>query len=92
MAGAAPVSLADAGRAVEAFLEAIEEAQHMGRAGQVGSELDDVLRHAKEHLDVMDEELLDVDRQEQGDLFAAAPILRQKLERLRDELRGEMAH
>ena len=32
--------------------------------------------------------LEDVDRQEYPAIFAAAPILRQKLEQLRDELRG----
>jgi hypothetical protein len=50
--------------------------------------LDDVLHHAKELLDIMDDELSDVDRNQSAELFAAAPILRQKLERLRDELRG----
>jgi len=52
------------------------------------SVLDDVLHHAKELLDIMDDELSDVDRNQSAELFAAAPILRQKLERLRDELRG----
>ena len=40
----------------------------------------------------MDEELLAVDRSEHPDMFAAAPILRQKLERLRDELCGGKSH
>jgi hypothetical protein len=85
------MSLPDAARAVEAFLEAIEEAQHLARTGKIGGELDDVLRYDKELLDVMDEELLAVDRSEHADLFAAAPLLRQKLERLRDDMRGGRA-
>jgi hypothetical protein len=51
-----------------------------------------VLRYAKELLDVMDEELLAGKRSEHADLLAAAPILRQKLERLRDDMRGGRAH
>ena len=86
------MSLTDAARTVEAFLEAIEEAQDLARTGKIGAELDDVLHHAKDLLDIMDEELLAVDRSEHGDLFTAAPILRQKLERLRDEMRGGKAH
>ena len=86
------MSLTDEARAVEAFLVAIGEVQRMADTGQLGAELDDVLRHAKELLDIMDEELLAVDRREHPDLLAAAPILRQKLERLRDELRGGKSH
>ena len=36
------MSLADAGRAVEVFLEVIEEGQQMARAGKVGAEFDDL--------------------------------------------------
>jgi hypothetical protein len=36
----------------------------------------------------VEEELKTLDRGKHATLFAAAPILRQKLERLRDKLRG----
>jgi hypothetical protein len=82
------VSLPDAARAAEEFVKIIDEAQDMVTAGAIGDVLDELLRHAKELLDVMDEELRDVDHDEHAELFAAAPLLRQKLERLRNELRG----
>jgi hypothetical protein len=80
------VSFEEARGAVEAFLAAVKEAQH------VGADFDDVLRHASELLDIIDAELADVDRDAHAELFAAAPVLRQKLDRLRDELRGGVAH
>ena len=86
------MSLAEASRAVEAFLLAVEDAQEFATRGDVGDDLDDVLLHAKEMLDIMDIELSDVSRAEHLELFAAVPVLRQKLERLRDELRGGKAH
>jgi len=64
----------------------------MGMAGNVGAELDDVLRHAKELLDIVDEELLRLDRKKHRHVFEAASTLRGKLEHLRDELRGGVAH
>lgn len=83
------MSLADAERASEEFLKVMHEARDMATAGASASVLDDVLHHhAKELLDIMDDELSDVDRNQSAELFAAAPILRQKLERLCDELRG----
>jgi hypothetical protein len=86
------MSLQDAARAVEAFLGAVREAQAVSSSGEVGRDLDDLLRHAKTLLDVMDEELLVFNRAETPELFAAALALRQKLKRLRDELRGDSAH
>ena len=85
-----PVSLPDAARASEEFLRVMDEAQaqDMVTAGAIGDVLDEPLRHAKELLDVMDDELGEVDRSQYPELFAAAPILHQKLDRLRDELRG----
>lgn len=74
------MSLADDGRAVEAFLAVIAEGQGIAKAGKVGAEFDELLRHAKELLDLVDEELLELDRDEHAELFAAAPVLRQELE------------
>jgi hypothetical protein len=82
----------DATRAIAAFIHAMEEAQNMGKAGNVGADLDDVLVHAEELLDIVDEELLRLDRKKHRHVFDAASALRGKLERLRDELRGGIAH
>ena len=84
------MSLYDAARASRAFLAALDEAQHMAGAGQVGAEFDEVLQHASELLDLMDEELADVDRAGHPDLFAAAPILRAKLEAFRPNSAGRL--
>ena len=70
----------DATRAIAAFMRAMEEAQAMAKAGNVGAELDDVLRHAKELLDIVDDELLRLDRKKHRHVFEAASTLRGKLE------------
>ena len=44
----------DAKRAIEAFMAVMVEARSMAAAGNVGADLDDVLRHASELLDVLD--------------------------------------
>lgn len=82
----------EATRAIAAFIHAMEEAQTMGRAGNAGTELDEVLVHAKDLLDIVDEELLRLDRKKHGHVFEGAFMLRGKLEHLRDELRGGVAH
>ena len=86
------MGIVDANRATEAFLDALQEAQDMASSGRVGADFDYLLRHAKELLDVLDEELAELDPQKHADLLAAAPLLRHKLERLRDELRGGTAN
>jgi len=86
------VSLEDAATAVRTFLKVIEEAQDMKTARATGSVLDEVLRHAGELLDIVEEELEELERNKHATLIAAAPMLRQKLERLRDELRGGAAN
>jgi hypothetical protein len=82
----------DATRAIAAFMRAMEEAQAMGQAGNAGTEFDDVLLHARELLNIVDDELLSLDRSKYADVFEATSTLRGKLERLRDELRGGGAH
>ena len=64
----------------------------MARVGNVGAEIDDILLHAKELLDIVDEERLRLDRKKHRHVFEAASTLRGKLERLCDELRGDVAH
>jgi hypothetical protein len=86
------MSLLDATHAVEAFLDAIREAQAMADRGNVGIEFDYLLRHAKELLDVVDEEISKADAEGERDLIVPAEMLREKLERLRDHLRGGTAH
>ena len=59
-------------------------ARHRGahakaRVANVGAEIDGVLRHAKDLLDIVDEELLQVDRTKHGHVFEAASTLREKL-------------
>ena len=82
----------DAPRAIAAFMRAMKEAQTMAKAGNVSAELDDILLHAKELLDIVDEELLRLDRKKHCHVFEATSTLRAKLEHLRDELRGGVAH
>ena len=53
----------DTTRAIAAFMRAVEEAQAMVKVRNVGAELDDILRHAKELLDIVDEDLLRLDRE-----------------------------
>jgi hypothetical protein len=78
------MNAATAKRAMREFLKVIEEAQAMEAAGAVGGNLDDTLRHAKELLDIMEQALIDVDHYQHVQLFAAARILRRKLNQLRD--------
>ena len=73
----------DTTRAIAAFMRAVEEAQAMVKVGNVGAELDDILRHAKELLDIVDEELPRLERKKHCPVFEAASTLRGKLERLR---------
>jgi hypothetical protein len=64
----------------------------MATVGAIGELFDDTFRHAKELLDIMEGELAELEPERHSILIAAAPILRAKLERLRDELLGGMAH
>ena len=82
------MSLLDANHAVDAFLDATREAQAMADSGKVGVEFDYLLRHATELLDVVDEEISKADSAGDRDLIVPAAMLREKLERLRDHLRG----
>ena len=82
----------DATRAIAAFIHTMEEARTMGKSGNVGAELDDVLVHAKALLDTVDEHLLRLDRRKHRRVFESASSLRVKLQHLRDELRGGVAH
>ena len=86
------MSLLDATHAIEAFLDAIREAQAMADSGKVGVEFDYLLRHATELLDVVDEEMSKDDTVGNRDLIVPAAMLREKLERLRDHLPGGTAH
>jgi|KBSSwiStaDraftv2_1062776.scaffolds.fasta_scaffold884097_2 hypothetical protein len=82
------MSLADAAWAIREALRVCDAARDLVAAGAVGDVLDDTLRQAQELLDIADEELSGVDRQQYAALFTAAPALRAKLEALRNELRS----
>lgn len=84
------MSFRDASRAAEAFLGTLNEAKRMAASGQTGDEFDDLLRHAENLLDVMDDELRDFDRAEYAHLFSASVRMRRKLQRFHDELLAEM--
>ena len=80
------MSLQKATHALKTFLKVMEEAQDMATVGAVGEVLDEVLEHASELLTDLDEELSEIDRQKHARLFAAAPLLRHKLEEFRRDL------
>ena len=87
------MSLVDANHAIEAFLDAISEAQAMAAAGgQVGVEFDYLLRHAEELLDLVDEGISKADPAGQRYLIVSAAVLRERLEHLRDEQPSGTAH
>jgi len=87
------MSIVDAERAAEAFVEAIDAAQQLANAGNVGEDFDALLRFARELLDAVDVEMADHDRvQHPPPLFASTQILRRELDRLRGELRGGTVH
>lgn len=78
--------------AIEAFMQAIEKARDLAERGDPGAELDELLRHARELLDVVDEELLQLDHKERRSVFRVTPTLRAKLEALRTGVRGGRLH
>jgi hypothetical protein len=78
--------------AISAFMQAIESARELAANGALGEKLDAILRQADELLDVVDEELLQLDRERHRHVFLAAPLLRMRLEVLQEELRGRAAH
>ena len=78
---------ADATLAIEGFIAAMYEARDLAARGEVSAKMDELLLHAKELLDIIDESLLELDAKKHPAIFEAAPLLRAKLEALRDELR-----
>jgi hypothetical protein len=81
------MNVENAKRAIREFHNMIQEAQHLETAGAVGGDLDDMLRHAKDLLHNMEEALIDVDHDQNVELFAAARILRRKLNQLTGQIR-----
>ena len=86
------MSIEDAERAAEAFVEAIDAAQQLANAGNVGEDFDALLRFARDLLDAVDVEMADLDRLQHPPLLRSAQILRRELDRLRGELRGGTVH
>ena len=84
------MSLVTAAAAIKLFLKKLEVAQDMATAGAVGTVLYRVLCDADNLLDLIDEELVDVDRQRHASLFTITPMLRGKrvkLSRVRSDAR-----
>jgi len=81
------MSLVTAAAAIKLFLKKLEVAQDMATAGAVGTVLYRVLCDADNLLNLIDEELVDVDRQRHASLFTITPMLRGKMDHLRGALR-----
>jgi hypothetical protein len=87
------MSLIDANHAIEAFLDAIGEAEAMAAGGgQVGVEFDYLLRHAAELIDLVDEEISKADIAGRRYLTVSAAVLRERLEQLRNQQRAGTGH
>jgi hypothetical protein len=78
------MSLHDAAWAIREAMKVFEEADDMITAGAVGEVLRETLQHAKELLDIAEQEMSDVDSRRYQVMAAAAPLLRAKLRVLRD--------
>lgn len=76
------MNVENAKRAIREFHNVIQEAQHLETAGAVGGDLDDMLRHATDLLHHMEEALINVDHDQNVELFAAARMLRRQLNQL----------
>ena len=68
---------------INEFLRCVEEAKAMVVAGEIGSRLDSLLIDAQRLLDIVDEKLLELDRQQHREVFEIAATLHDKLHRLR---------
>ena len=79
------MSLHDAAWAIREAMRVCEAAEDMIAAGALGDVLGETLAHAKELLDIADQELVEIDRERFRVLVAAAPALRAKLRVLRDQ-------
>jgi hypothetical protein len=79
----------DAVRALSEFMKTMKDASRMVASGDIGKDVADLLQFASELLDVADEAITGLDRHEHADVFDASRVMRHKLERMRDELRGD---
>ena len=78
--------------AMSAFMRALAEVQTLASSGAAGPDIDDLLAHAGELLDIVEEELEHLDRADYAEAFEAAPVLRRKLDTLRAELGSGSTH
>jgi hypothetical protein len=69
-------------RASAAFMAAMKEAQAMSAAGSFGPRLNEVLAHAQELLDIIDDHMRSLDQAEHVAAFALAAKMRSSLEAL----------
>jgi hypothetical protein len=82
------MSLVGAAAAIKGFLKQLDMARDMATAGAVGTVFNSVLSDADNLLSLVDEELADVDRERHASLFTTTPMLRRKMEHLREALRS----
>lgn len=82
------MGLENAANAVRALVKVIDVAQDMRTALATGGVLEQMLRDADALLDIVEHELEGLDRARHSTLFAAAPLLRRKLERMGDKVCG----
>ena len=79
-----------AGEAAERYVLRLAQAKAAHGAG--GQELAELLRHASELLDLVDEALLGIDQKMHRKIFLAVPTLRAKLDAVRERACGGPPH
>ena len=80
------MSLYDAARAIREAMKVCDQAEDMIAAGAVGEVLREMLQHARELLDIADEEMTELDQRRYAVLAAASSLLRARLLVLRDRV------
>lgn len=69
-------------RATQAFMDTLVDAQALAASGEFGPQLALLLRRARELLDLVDEQMLRLDREQYADAFGVAAKMRHGLTRL----------
>jgi hypothetical protein len=72
----------DIARTSAAFMAAMREARDLTAAGAFGPELNEILIHARELLDIIDEHMLELDKAQYADAFALVGKMRSSLDAL----------
>ena len=80
------MSLYDGAWAIREAMKVCDEEEDMIAAGAVGEVLRETLQHAKELLDIADEEIAPADQTRYGVFAAASPMLHARLLVLQDRV------